>query len=325
MTLDMILDGKTNFPLNMDEFTSYMREITQDNENLDFLKDFTRSIELVEFYGKLVGNDVIANRAASKRASITSATALMAIGDQLPHPKMYKALTFESSELYTREIINRLAEYKLTAPNTLGLPFDRVIFDGFLRQEVKILVDKYVLQESPSELNITSGVRTQLLSDQAANQSPVIIFTECVNEVVNNMETNAFPRFLKFASTSNIGALEARSRQRWAFGLWISFFLMNALLMWGGVNSLFRLFSIPLCFLGFTTFWQWRSKFCLVLGGKAKANYGRPGQPVREIMEACVLKSHAQKQKEVFERSIICFCVVMVILIALPPYNFTQL
>ncbi|KAI3629651.1 hypothetical protein MIR68_011086 [Amoeboaphelidium protococcarum] len=297
INLRAILAGETSFPLTVDELRIYMSDITHDVENLDFMREIVKSAECAWFYSMISGlND--------ERRSV------------FIDPQEYQALKLISKD----GIIGYASSQYNNGSKIENCNMEQ--FESLVCKANQNIIDAYIAPGSKFELNINSVTRNAVLQ-APSNAPPLQLFAQCIKEVLFNIETNAIPRFVKYASNTNIGEREAIWRRNNFLTFATVYTASNALLIGFSQPSLARLGLLPICFLVFTTFWQWRSRFCVVLGRNSLTRYSDdPQSEAKQVFEACVMKSHAQRSREVYLKSILCMILLMGCTLALPPYNF---
>ncbi|KAI3642041.1 hypothetical protein MP228_011596 [Amoeboaphelidium protococcarum] len=296
ITLRAILAGETSFPLTVDELRIYMSDISHDVENFDFMRDVVRSAESLRNYSIIGGiND-------ERKSAFVD-------------PKEYQALKLMSDNA----LVDQIVAIQKSGGNVEN--GDVVKFEALVRKANQEIKDAYIAPGSKFELNINSVTRNAVLQ-APSNAPPLQLFAQCIKEVLVNIETNAIPRFVNYASNTNIGERESIWRRDNFVRFATAYIISIALLIGFSQPSLARLGLLPVCFLVFTTFWQWRSRFCVVLGRNSLTRYSNDKKSeAKQVFEACVLKSHAQRSREIYRKSIICMILLMMITLALPPYK----
>jgi hypothetical protein len=340
ITLDVVLKGETSFPLTVEELQKYMENTTHDSENMEFVSDLTHAVERAISFATFVGGSSAttfqfektqqfsALRLDPPGSTKTRALGITSVSTKSSMDQLLKTGTGDNtspkiSEAVTKSIIDRLLKYKLV--QTMTIPADEEIYNQFLKKENQALFDLYLSSDSPKELNVSS----QAKSDAQAKitllkqvQSGEVFFL-CLKEVLNNIESNAVPRFISYAERSNIGISEANWRLMMASGFFFASVIILGLLIGFRVNTLLRIPVFALLYSASGKFWGYKLKFCVILGKSKRAN--PDGKKQREVLEACVLKGHAKRIREYYFNTIAFSLVLSIITFVIPPYVFNTI
>ena len=88
------------------------------------------------------------------------------------------------------------------------------------------------------------------------------------------------------------------------------------------VTQYYRLFAFPLWYVVFVSWFQYRAKFCVTFAGaKRKNTKGYYGVTMIEDEYAC--KYQGNKSKNMKQKSIICALAATILVLAIPPYQWT--
>jgi hypothetical protein len=306
ITLDAIITGTTSFPLTVSELQKFMDTRTHDAENMEFLIDLVQCSERQQIYLSMLSDDQLKNSTMSL-ATLKWLT--------------YEPLKVKTVDKITTQIMNRLQAHNLT--NSTSLPLDPEIYKQFCQKEHKGLIDLYLSANSQKELNISANARTEALKLAQTSTMAYDAFNACFREVYANIESNAVPRFVSYVSKTNLSDRLVRKRLMMSVVTWVLVVGINAVLMVFNVNSLFRILTLPFCAGFLFASVSYRQRFCINLGRKSVV-HGEDGEE-KKIVEACVLKSHAKKQQELKTVILIGTVAFLVILLVLPPYQFTTM
>jgi hypothetical protein len=120
----------------------------------------------------------------------------------------------------------------------------------------QLIVDKFVADSAPDQVNISSSQRTAVLrAAGAASVSPRGVFDEAQDEIKLLIDRDTFPRFLRSARSTNISKPQAKWRERTGWALLLASALVVGLVFLLEYLEVLRtpwvrVLGWPLCVLG---------------------------------------------------------------------------
>jgi hypothetical protein len=182
-----LLQNKLRNPLTLEKFHSYLENVEHSEENLDFWLAVQKFKSL---HSKANGHFLDGNKSTDTQATSKNG---------------YSAVPLEESLLRTSPTAS--IDHRLSVSVSTDLSGAAVA----VKECIHDIVSTYITSGSPREINISSQVRHQILTDAVSMSPAHDLFRTAEIHIADLMKLDSLPRFVKHA-TVNIGAHEKQFR-----------------------------------------------------------------------------------------------------------------
>ncbi|TPX33226.1 hypothetical protein SmJEL517_g03804 [Synchytrium microbalum] len=284
--LEKILSGELCPPLSLRDFRVYTRTVELSEENVLAHLAFTRYREGCENVSKALNK--------SDRGLLQSVRSLISISStdgDMPMSPMSPTLSSAKPSVAGRmppasARASAVVHEQAASPDSLipGLESGTAVVDvekpgtgkkrkvptnmSELMSEADFILNEYIAQGAPQELNLPSQIRKKLVDDigtALAHNSPPEpqVFDEANKQVKHMMRENSVPKFVKRAARSNISATQTKINRFSALlidlAIVLSICIPTALL---GAPRYLRFLSYPFIVHAFCALFTVRDNFC---------------------------------------------------------------
>ena len=214
--------------------------------------------------------------------------------------------------------------------NIVGIPGLIVLeCNGTNESELKIwsertctsLVNTYVKAGSDLELNVSSKIRSDLLTHFNAGKYHPTIFNDIKEAVFASVVLNDMPKFKTAALDQNIELQHRRLRLYGGIICTIGITALYASLLSSTSSQYYRLLGLPLTYYLFLFYFQHKAKFCVTFADRKSRNVkGYMG--VAEVKDEYACEYQGRRSKKIKSQSLLGGIILLIIFFVVPPYNW---
>ena len=216
-------------------------------------------------------------------------------------------------EVVVTKAINGLFDYQCSITDESGLK-------EFAERISNQLITKFIKAGSEFEVNLSSKIRTDCLSELSSGKHHPNSFVGIKNSIFADILLNDLPQFKEKALNQNIAAEHRRMRFFLGLVTLSSLLMTYSLLLAYNATQYYRLLGLPMTYYVFLFYFQYKAKFCVTFAGAGRRNVqGYSGIAVEDEY-AC--KYQKNRAKNIKIKSWVGGLVLLIILFVVPPYKW---
>ncbi len=217
-------------------------------------------------------------------------------------------------DVLTLQAIDGMMDYTCSISNEMELKqWSEKICSG--------IIDQYVKVGAKNEVNLGSKIREDCVVAFKDGKYHPSIFKEVKHSILNTIVENDLPKFRAIALDTNLEIEHRKIRLYVGLAFGAFSIVLYTLLLAYQTSQYYRLLGLPLLFLCFIGFFQWKAKFCVQFAKQKQKNVqGYSGLQDVEDDYACQYQS--KRAYKINRNAWLSTLTCAIILFVVPPYNW---